>query len=195
MRELDVRRALYAKVLDEHVGRDDTRVLDELGLANGDARVDVAVVNGFLHGYEIKSAKDTLERLPHQIEVYSAILDRVTLVVYAGHLDKALAAIPAWWGVKQATSGARGAVHFEEVRRPHLNQAIDPRALVTLLWSNEVLALLEERGLARGVRGRARRFLYDRLAGAVPLDELRSIVRARLKARKAWNRRADGPRP
>lgn len=64
MRDRDVRQALHRKVLKEHHGDADTLVLDELGLRHGTCRVDIAVVNGYLHGYEIKSDSDTLERLP-----------------------------------------------------------------------------------------------------------------------------------
>jgi hypothetical protein len=56
VRDRDVREALHRKVLKEHHGDADTLVLDELGLRHGTCRVDIAVVNGYLHGYEIKSA-------------------------------------------------------------------------------------------------------------------------------------------
>jgi hypothetical protein len=49
-------------------------MLDEFGLEHGEVRVDVAVINGELHGYEIKSERDTLERLPRQVKAYSAVL-------------------------------------------------------------------------------------------------------------------------
>lgn len=55
MRDIDVRNALRRKVLKKHEGEADTRVLDELGLRHGVARIDIAVVNGWLHGFEIKS--------------------------------------------------------------------------------------------------------------------------------------------
>ena len=61
MRDVDVRRAVHNKILRHHHGQDDTLVLDELGLLGGDTRVDIAVVNGKIHGYELKSDRDTLE--------------------------------------------------------------------------------------------------------------------------------------
>ena len=96
---MDVREALHAKVLLAHRDDPHTLVVDELGLCEGEARVDIAVVNGFIHGFEIKSERDTLERLPHQVEVYSLVLDRVTLVVAENHAAHAMEVIPDWWGV------------------------------------------------------------------------------------------------
>ncbi len=55
VRDRDVRQALHRKVLKEHHGDADTLVLDELGLRHGICRVDIAVVNGYLHGYESKA--------------------------------------------------------------------------------------------------------------------------------------------
>ena len=39
----------------------DYRIIEELAVCDGEARVDVAVANGRLCGYEIKSDADTLE--------------------------------------------------------------------------------------------------------------------------------------
>src|SRR5690242_17854466 len=66
LRDRDVRKALKSKLLREHIADPRTLVLDELGLRHGACRVDIAVVNGSMHGYEIKSDSDTLERLPSQ---------------------------------------------------------------------------------------------------------------------------------
>ena len=62
-KDLDIRSALHAKRLRRLKAKPDTLVIDELGLAHASSRIDVAVINGCIHGYEIKSAKDTLDRL------------------------------------------------------------------------------------------------------------------------------------
>ncbi|WP_197480754.1 sce7726 family protein [Rhodococcus sp. EPR-157] len=71
--------------------------------------MDVAVVNGALSGFELKSARDTLRRLPKQIEIYSRVLDHAVLVVADNHLDSAMSLVPDWWGVVSA-QGSAGAV-------------------------------------------------------------------------------------
>jgi hypothetical protein len=186
MREREVRNALYRAVLNDHRGEPDTLVVDELGLCNGDCRIDVAVVNGEIHGYEIKSPRDNLDRLPTQAKVYSDTLDRVTLVSSADHLDAALNIIPLWWGVKSVSALADGDALFQDVRPPQVNPAIVARSLVTLLWKDEVVSALEERGLSKGLRGKPKRLLYDHLAEVIPLAELRPLVRLCLKKRARW---------
>lgn len=191
MRDRDVREALRRKVLADHLRDANTLVVEELGLAHGEARVDIAVVNGRLHGFEIKSDADNLQRLPGQIAAYNAVFDRVTIVVGRKHLEGVDKLVPAWWGIKLAIAGERGAVHFEEIRPPRKNVKIQPLDLARLLWRGEALNLLEARGRAR-VRSKGREELYAVIASEVPLDELRGFVRAALKARANW--RSDTPR-
>lgn len=192
LRDSDVRKALHAKVLDEHHGDPNTLVLDELGLWYGVARVDIAVVNGRMHGFEIKSDRDTLDRLPEQALIYGRVLDRVTVVVGHVHAETVRHVVPEWWGIKVAMRGPRGAVHFAEIRAPTTNPSIDPIAVAALLWREELLEVLDAMGAARGVRGKSRDVLSRRLTELLPLDDLRALVRTRLKARPLW--RADAPR-
>ncbi|MBN9683630.1 sce7726 family protein [Corallococcus sp. NCSPR001] len=191
MRDIDVRNALHAKVLDEHHGDPNTLVLDELGLWYGVARVDIAVVNGRMHGFEIKSDRDTLDRLPEQARIYGRVLDRVTVVVGHIHAEAVRHIIPEWWGIKVATRGPRGAVHFADLRAPTMNPAVDPVAVAALLWREELLEILDGMGAARGLRGKSRDVLSRRLVELLPLDDLRATVRARLKVRPLW--RVDAP--
>lgn len=186
MRDRDVRAALREQALREHYADPNTLVIDELGLLNGRARVDVAVVNGVTHGYELKSASDTLNRLPAQIAAYSAVLDYVTIVVAEDHYRHAAPLLPTWWGISIATAGDHGVVQLGEERQPTMNPAIEPVALAALLWRDEVIEELERRGIASGVRSKPRRELYRRLTEAVQLPDLRAVVRSRLKQRSGW---------
>lgn len=185
MRDRDVRSALHKQLLSQHAADlDSTRFVDELGLC-GEVRVDVAVVNAALSGFELKSASDTLRRLPAQIDVYSRVLDYCTLVVAENHLDRATAAIPSWWGCTVAAwDGTK--VTLSEETPARLNPAIDAYSLAQLLWRDETLAALEQIGAARGVRSKPRTVLWRRLADAVEIDELRVLVREVLKRRQAW---------
>lgn len=47
------------------------------------------------------------------------------------------------------------------------------------------MALLEERDAARGVRGKSRRIVWDRVCDRFDVDEIAAAVRARLKTRAA----------
>ncbi|MET3646149.1 sce7726 family protein [Phyllobacterium ifriqiyense] len=186
MRDIDVRKALRREVLKRHEGESDTLVLHELGLRHGVARVDVAVVNGSLHGYEIKSDADTLERLPSQIDTYSLVLDKATLVVGERHAEKAIAILPRWWGIKIASEGPRGGVSLREEARGRMNPSVNPIAVAELLWRPEVATILRELGFPEKELRKPRAHLYRSLADAIPVDELRDITRAVLKRRENW---------
>jgi hypothetical protein len=106
MRDHDVRECLAVDLRRWHLDRN-TLFVDELDLG-GLVRVDIAAVNGALWGYEIKSAHDTLRRLPTQVEVYSKVLDYAALVVAECHHDHALDLLPDWWHVYVAAADRNG---------------------------------------------------------------------------------------
>ncbi len=64
MRDAQVRQAFHRSVLRAANECNDTVVIDELGLKNGIVRADIVVLNGKMIGYEIKTDRDTLKRLP-----------------------------------------------------------------------------------------------------------------------------------
>jgi hypothetical protein len=185
MRDIDVRTALLDALERQHAGEPDTKLKPEMGLCGGHVRIDVAVLNGFMHGYEIKSDRDTLERLPNQVDFYSDAMDYATIVVGQRYRERIAECVPAWWGILVATPGVDG-VSLREERAATFNPAIDAYSVAALLWKDEALALLEEVGAIKGFRSKNREVLYQRLAEQVPLDQLRAWVRQRLKSRSDW---------
>ena len=192
MRDIDIRRALRTEKR-LHYGEPDTRVVEELGLCQGIARVDIAVVNGSIHGYEIKSEHDTLARLAGQIEIYNQALDFVTIVTAPAHGDKVIVGtVPNWWGVWIAEL-VDGRTRFDVVREARKNKDVVPFAMAQLLWRAEALLALEERSLAEGVRSRPRKELWYRLVSELPFEELSAIVRETLKLRGSTWRSGELP--
>lgn len=189
MRDRDVRESVWDWLENEHKGDEDTLMLDELGIFNGATRVDIAVINGEMTGFELKSEKDTLERLPAQRDLYNLVLDRVSLVVAEKHRDEALSIIPDWWGVWIAHSLKNGGVKVSQEREACVNQMLDAETVCSFLWRDEALAILERIGEARGVKSKPREALYRRLSEVMSLDAVRNEVRTALKAREGW--RAD----
>ncbi len=185
MRDRDVRVALR-RILDaEHLNDADTRIVEEMGIWSGTVRIDMAVINGRLTGYELKSDRDTLERLPTQAELYSKVFDEVCLVVGSKHAGRARRIIPRWWGVVVATS-SKGGVALERVRECKPNPAPDPLLVARLLWRDEALAALKDINLDRGYRSKSVAALHERLATSVPFADLSAIVRTALKRRDGW---------
>lgn len=179
--DAQIRPALREHLLRRHAKEAGTVLIEELGLRRGSVRVDLAVVNGSLHGFEIKSDKDSLRRLAAQVELYSQVLDRATLVVGERFAPNATSLVPAWWGIVCVSSKPSG-LRFTTLRRSRANPQRNARALVELLWAPHALALLERRSAARGMRGKPRRLLWDRVCECLSLEEIAAAVRERLKA-------------
>lgn len=186
MNETELRSAVKRKVLARYVNDPDTRILHELGLRHGAARIDIAVVNGIVHGFELKSDLDNLRRLPNQIKVYSSVLDKVTLVVGSRHAKEAERMVPQWWGIKVAVVGARGGFDFADIRRAAKNPLQDTVAVCRLLWREEALTLLDELGQARPLWHKPRALIYARLAEVAGLELVLERVRRQLKSRIDW---------
>ena len=182
MRDIDIRRALRTEMQRLHAGETDIRFVEELGMCQGVARVDLAVVNGSVHGYEIKSERDTLTRLPSQSEVYSQALEFVTIVAAPHHLAQIEAMVPVWWGVWSATQDG-ASVRLDVLREALPNPCLAPLALVQFLWRDEALKILAEHSLAVGMSSKSRHHLWQRLATSFTVEELGDFVRARLKQR------------
>ena len=187
MRDTDVRRALCDHLLAIHKNDPQTLIVEELGIRQGAARVDVAVVNNSLHGYEIKSARDTLERLPRQAKLYSGVFDTITLVTAENHLESALSVIPDWWGIVLARKEWK-TLELSLVREAKVNNEVDPLALVELLWREEALGLLQERDAAKGYQSKPRREIWKAVCDVYSIEELREAVCLALKRRKQRRR-------
>lgn len=185
-RDIDIRSQLHINLLSEHKSDPNTLVIDELGLCQGDARVDVAVINGSMHGFEIKSDSDTLERLPGQVEVYSKVLDSVTVITGKCHSKNVIKLIPEWWGIEVAEVGSADSISFNTMRQSYNNPSVDPYSLVQLLWRDEALDLLKKFGLEKGLLSKPRNKIWEKLACSFPLIELKYHVREQLKNRKDW---------
>lgn len=168
---------------------ENTVIVNELGILQGAARVDVAVVNGILHGYEIKSERDTLSRLERQADMYGQVFDRLSLVTEQRHLTRAVGVIPEWWEVLVSVGGPQDGLYV--FREGHLNRSVSCRAIAELLWRDEALDMLATRGSSRGYHSLSRRRIWDRLCEVYTLEEIRNAVRLKLKER--LRPRAVGP--
>ena len=181
-----IREALIKRLNKEYLGTT-YRIIPELGVQHGAARIDVAVVNGILHGYEIKSDKDTLTRLHEQVRIYSPVFDKMTLVVGEKHLYEAIHAVPDWWGIEVAKMRDDQSVIFQTIRNDQENPRQDGVSIARLLWRHEALDLLEQAGKARGVRSKPRGVIYEKLADSLEPDALKEHVRTILQtSRGGW---------
>lgn len=189
-RDFDIRAALRTELRKIHSHEPNTSIIDELSLCQGNARVDLAVVNGSLGGYEIKSDRDTLSRLPRQLAVFDVCFDTMTVVVGSRHVNACFGAAPEAWGIWEATPTLSG-VEFEVRRRAKINTQIEPKSVVQLLWKEETFNSLVEIGMMPNPESK-RRELWECLVASVSSQELFQIVRDCLRARGDWR---SGPTP
>jgi hypothetical protein len=163
------------------------KLFEELGVQHGTARIDIAVVNGVMHGYEIKSDRDTLDRLPEQMNEFNDVFDKLTLVVGKRHLYDAINIVPDWWGIVVAKIDANHEIFFQTIREAEDNQDQVGVSIARLLWKEEALQILEEQNKAKGVRSKPREFIYQRLANVLDTETLKEKVRdALLVSREDW---------
>lgn len=181
-----IREALVEKYLKPHANRRDSLVIHELGLAHAKRRIDIAVINREIHGFEIKSAKDRLDRLNGQLQVYAQSLHKLTLVVATKHLKRVIKIVPAWCGVIEVLDNPEGRVQLKEVREAARNPSVDPFVLAHLLWRNEVQEILSEYGAQPAVLRAPRAELYKLLVEKTTEPKLTEIIKAAMTERTSW---------
>ena len=186
MNDPEIRRALHTNYLRTFHEEPNTLVIDELGLEHGKCRADIAVINGHLDGFEVKSNADTLSRLGHQIISYDAVFDHSSIVVEDRYIDEVIEIVPSWWGVIQVMGSYDEELQFRVVRSSLQNQKIDNYVVAQLLWRKEVQEILLNLGV-KGYKLRQKRsILYCTLVEMMDSNELRRVVREYLKKRKNW---------
>jgi len=161
-------------------------IVEELGVQHGTARIDFAIFNGTIHGYEIKSDCDTLQRLPEQVQEFSTVFDKLTIVVGKSHLYQAMHIVPDWWGVTVAKYNIANRLVLQTIRRPEKNNEQIGLSIARLLWRKEALQILEERNKAEGLRSKPRETIYVKLVDVLDIKTLKRTVSAALISRGNW---------
>lgn len=179
--EAVVREAVREQALAQ--GDDPSEAIFEFWVPLSNERADVVVVERDMAGYEIKTERDTLRRLPRQAAAYGRLFDRCTIVTAERHLDAALGLVPEWWGVISYVNGHRP-LTLREVRAAVPNGSIDPETLVRLLWREEVRAALASIGSDPDPRS-SRASMWQHLLDLIDLSRLGEIVRAAILGRDA----------
>lgn len=183
----DIRALLIDKfrTYKSYINDDTTKLVHEMDVCRGSSRVDVAVINGKIHGYEIKSERDSLERLPSQVADYGKIFDSMVIVVSENHYDKALEIVPEWWGIYTVRKNSKRAFLKRE-RMAKQNKNVDSLSLLKLLWKDELVELLEMHNYQKSTKSKTRLALCELIDPIVSLIEVKKFVRSKLKNRTDW---------
>src|ERR1043166_5675007 len=162
-------REIRARVV-AGIRADGARVVQEWAI--GGSRIDVAAVSANLVGYEIKSDRDSISRLPQQVRDYSDVFDYVWLVAPLKQLGKAQFIVPEWWGRAVVIQEDGQPLRTEIVRQPLINPKCSAQALLQLLWHRELSGLARRYQLPRSVT-RARHPMIEALAAELPVVNVR----------------------
>jgi hypothetical protein len=179
-RDVDIRKVLLANLEAKYSDKAHDLIVQEFGCKT--ARADVAVINGVLHAYEIKSDSDSLGRLPSQMSAYQDVFEYVTLVCGRRLLEQARIEIPNWWGLQKAEF-KDGIVAIREVRAAKPNPNQSPLAVAKMLWKTEALAVLRRHGHKGVTSKHTADEVWNAVATHVPIADLTNEVRQAIKAR------------
>lgn len=185
LKDIHVREVLLRELKEECSCEEDTLIINEMAVCQGTSRVDIAVINGSIHGYEIKSECDTLNRLPSQMYDYNRVFERVTIVTADDFLNKVKEIVPGWWGII-CVKNKDGKPILKKIKKGRKNPSQDAIALVQLLWREEALTILKKKGLQKGYLSKPKGIIYERLVELIPLKELKVEVNRLLKEREGW---------
>lgn len=184
MKDPCIRELLRITELKHYIDDGNSKIVEELSLPVAKARIDVAVINGSLHGYEIKSASDTLKRLPAQIEAYTKVFDYLSIVTEGKYCQKILDFVPEWIGILICDE-KNGVKSIKELRKPIKNQNRESIYIAKLLWREELIECLEEYNIK--FRKKDRNWLLcQALAANLDTNSISNMVRSKLKKRNTW---------
>ncbi|KJH62099.1 sce7726 family protein [Acinetobacter calcoaceticus] len=187
----DIRHALRGRLEKQYHVKGHHLIIDELSLEHGRNRVDIAVFDSCIHGYEIKSSKDNLLRLQNQLAQYSKSLQKVTFVVAENHYEDVRIYTPDWCGLILAKKGPRGGMSLRSIRRAKLNPHVDFFSLAHILWKSEAIDLLYHNGVTEKLEHKTRKELYQQLSLVMSVQQLALEIKVKLLKRGNW--RVDEP--
>jgi hypothetical protein len=185
MNDRHVRDAFHYRILKKAHRCANTFVVDELGIKNGLVRADIAVLNGQFIGYEIKTEKDTLERLTNQVLAYNEVFDKAFIVLSENHLNKALQIIPDWWGV-YLIEGQIDSLRFKCFRKAQINKFKSALSIAQFLWKSEAIEVFQNTFNKTISANKTKQYLHNEIAMAHTPNNLGKITLNYLKNRKDW---------
>ena len=79
-----------------------------------------------------------------------------------------------------------GRVELTKFRCAEINQSVSGLALAQLLWKSEMLVLLADAGIKKGITSKPCRELWKKVSETFSTETLQSKVREILKFRECW---------
>lgn len=183
MKDYQIRKIVRETELLTYIEDNNSKIIEEMDLSVAGARIDIAVLNGAFHGYEIKSASDNLDRLPHQIVAYSYIFDYLTIVTEEEHYKKIKKITPSWVYIAICENDCENKITFKHKGRK--NPKKDGFFIAQLLWRSELFEILNENNIffkKKYTNWKLCKILSEKIDSEI----LSNIVRVKMKMREKW---------
>lgn len=179
LNELLIKSAVIDRLFEDGA-LDDAVLVNEMVVANWSRRADLAVANGKLHAFEIKSDLDTLRRLQAQVETYLYSFDKVTVVTTSRFLNVVKGMLPPEVEIWEAEK-VHETVSIRIARRGRAIEIRNKRNLCGFLHKPEIVALLRSQGVKSNV-GAPREELI-KMTEYLQVKKVREYVLKAIKAR------------
>jgi len=180
MKDPAIREILKRTELQQYTNNID-KIVEEMKLPVAGARIDMAVINGAFHGYEIKSAVDTLNRLPNQLLAYSNVFDYLTVVTEKRYIEKIKTITPDWVSVA-ICSDCPDEVEYKVEKEGGINPSKNGFFIAKLLCKEELISVLHKHGIPFYKSDRVWN-MCELLSESLDIDALSASVREILKRR------------
>jgi hypothetical protein len=185
LKDSDIRTPLIS-YLKTSVVKDSSNeiVVSEMGLSNGKSIVDLAILNGHIHGFEIKSDADSLYRLKTQLDIYKDYFTYVTVVCTKKHLKLLRSSYPKWVGITLAYDN-EGTIMFKQLRKPKINTSTSNQQIVRLLWKKELEVALNAKEPRKWER-QTKRTLQKCFLDFFEYKRVLEILKSAISSRSNW---------
>jgi hypothetical protein len=182
MNDPQIREMLSNTFLKKYKSNDHCLILEEVGVMHGSAIVDLAVFSKvYNQAFEIKSADDSLSRLPIQLKHYIQVFDYITVITQPSHLEEVNLICPKFVGILVVYNDW----DMEYVQKPTANGLVLAKKLIQVLWRDEVYKFLKSKGfkgLSSASNAKIKKIATDNFS----LNEIRQLVFETLKTRPNW---------
>ncbi len=183
--DLAIRKVLISSQISTRNFSSEYRVIEELDLCQGAARIDIAIINGSTWGIEIKGETDNLRRLSNQIQVYNKVFDYIEIACTSNHLKAVSNMIPKHWGILSVTQ-TESEISCSQLRQPSKNKLKEKTAVVQLLWKCESLKFLDSFYSSKGFNSKNRSAIWSRIVELSEDSEFYDYVNNCLRNRQDW---------
>lgn len=149
LREHDIKTALIVRLHQKGM-LDNAVLINEMVVAKWSRRADLALANGTLQAFEIKSDYDSLKRLDGQLATFNSRFEKVTVVCAPKFTVEVLNRVSHETEVLEV-SKSNDSIVFKVIQRGKTRNIKDKKMLIGFLLKKEIQLLLRRNGLAHAV--------------------------------------------